>query len=328
MAPGTNIGAAHPVSIGRDEGQGAVMEEKAVNDAAALVRAIAQERGRNAKWLERAVRESVSLSAQEARRQQVVDLVVADTSGLLAALDGRTVETPGGPQVLQTREREIERWPMTLPGRILHVVTDPNIAYLLMSLGLIGLAVELYHPGLIFPGVTGGLSLLLALTAFGSLPVNWAGVAFVVLGIGLVVADALLGGLGLVSIGGAVALLLGSLFLYRPIGPTTPAEPALSVSPWLALLVTAIALGFSALVLRALWRVRSAPVRAGAEALIGRHGVSTSALSPSGTVRVDSESWSAVANDPPLPAGAPIEVMAVEGVTLRVRLGEEGRIHG
>lgn len=323
MAPGTNIGAAHPVSIGRSGDQSATMEEKVVNDAAAMVRAIAQRRGRNVEWLERAVRKSVSLTADEARRQGVVDLVAADRNALLMALDGRTVETASGRNVLRTRGASIARWPMSLPERILHALTDPNIAYLLMSLGLIGLAAELYHPGLIFPGVTGAVFVMLALTAFGSLPVNWAGVAFVVLGIGLIAVDALIAGVGLVSIGGAAALVIGSLFLYRPSGPVTPAEPALSVSPWLIGFITAVAVGFSALVLRAVLRVRSAPIRSGPQALVGRHGVAASELSPAGAVRVDSESWSAVAEDPPLPVGAPVEVVGVEGVTLRVKRGQE-----
>jgi membrane-bound serine protease (ClpP class) len=327
MAPGTNIGAAHPVSVGRSGDQSATVEEKALNDAAAMVRAIGQARGRNVEWLERAVRESVSLTAEEARRQDVVDLVAPDLPTLLAAIDGRAVQTAAGRTVLHTRAAAVISWPMSIPERILQVLVDPNIAYLLMSLGVIGLAAELYQPGLIFPGVTGALCVLLALTAFGSLPVNWAGLAFVLLGIGLIVVDALVAGVGLVSIGGAVALVIGSLFLYRPLGPITPADPALAVDPWLIAFVTAAAVGFSALVLRALWRVRRAPIRSGPEALIGRYGVAASELAPAGAVRVDSESWSAVAVDAPLPSGAPIEVVGIEGVTLKVRRGEEAGIH-
>lgn len=318
MAPGTHIGAAHPVAIGRGGQKDPTMESKAVNDAAAMARAIAERRGRNADWLERAVRQSVALTAVEARDQGVIDLVAGDIERLMSAIDGRIVQTATGPRTLGTKEVSVERRPMTLAERIAQVITDPNIAYLLLSLGLIGLAAELYHPGTIFPGVTGVICLILAFTAFGSLPVNWAGVALVGLGLTLIFLDALSAGIGLLSLGGVVALVLGSLFLYRPFDSAAPAAPALAVSPWLIGIMAAFGLAFSTIVVRAAWRMRHAPVRSGPQALVGREGVAVSPLAPAGRVRVDSEVWSAVADDAVISPGEHVRVQAVEGVILHV----------
>ena len=321
MAPGTRLGAAHPVSLGGGRASGDdAMEGKVVNDAAALVRAIAERRGRNAEWLERAVRESVSATAEEARELGVVDLVVEGPEPLLAALNGRTIETAaGGPRTLHLADAVVEASPMNLAERVLHTITDPNVAYLLFSLGLLGLAVELSHPGLIVPGVVGGISVILALVAFGSLPVNWGGVALIAVGIALVVVDALTAGHGLLAVGGVVSLIVGGLFFYRPLGPITPAMPDLSLSPWSLGATVAVVGGFSLIVLRALWRVRGTPVQSGPQALIGRTGVALSELAQEGRVRVDSETWTAVAEGEDVAAGETIRVLGIEGVTLRVR---------
>jgi len=319
MAPGTTIGAAHPVSIGGTAGGDTVALEKVVSDAAALARAIASERGRNEAWVEAAVRRSVSVTAAEALELGVIDVVAADRDRLLAALHGRPVRTARGATALRLEGARIVRRTPSLAARALEALVDPNVAYILFTLGVIGLIAELYNPGMLFPGVTGAISLVLAFVAFGGLPVNWAGVALLLLGIGLLVVELYTEGFGFAGIGGVAAFLLGSLLLYSPLTPVSPALPAARVSPWLVALVTGVMVVFLALVARALLRLRRKPVASGAEQLVGRTGRARSRLDPRGTVRVDTEDWSALAEDGPIEPGAAVEVVGVEGVTLRVR---------
>ncbi len=317
MAPGTHVGAAHPVQAGGESPQGAI-GEKAVNDAAAMARALARERGRDAAWPEEAVRESVSATSDEALRRGVIDLLAPDLEALLEAVDGRTVVTAAGTARLATRGAEIVRAPMSLPERLLQAILHPNVAYLLFTLGLIGLMAELYSPGTLFPGIAGAISLLLAFTAFGVLPVSWAGIALVVLGVGLIGIELLTEGLGVLGPGGVVAFVAGSLLLYRPSDPLAPAARDLRVSGWLVALVAAVLVGFLLIVGRALLRSRRSPVAMGPEALVGRTGVAASNLEPEGTVLLDRESWTAVAERGPVPRGATVRVLGVRGVRLRV----------
>lgn len=317
MAPGTNIGAAHPVGLGGEVDP--VSAEKIVNDAAALARSIAASRGRNAAWAEEAVRQSVSITAEEAVTQDVVDLVADDLETLLDRIDGRRVTTAAGEVALRTAAARVVERPMPLPERILQTITDPNIAYVLFTIGTIGLIAELYNPGALFPGITGAVSLLLAFVAFGSLPINWAGVILLGLAVVLLVVDLQAEGLGPLAVGALVAFVLGSLMLYSPLTPTSPAMPQIRVSPWV---IATVALGlgtFFAVVVRALWRARRAPVTTGPQALIGQVGVAVSDVAPGGTVRVQGELWSAVAEDGAIRAGEAARVVSVEGVTLRVR---------
>jgi membrane-bound serine protease (ClpP class) len=320
MASGTNIGAAHPVTLGAQQPD-TTMAEKMVSDAAALARAIAERRNRNAEWAALAVRRSVSITAQEALKSNVIDLIADDLAALLPRLDGRRVETAAGTTVMRaTGARVVER-KMSVPERILHTITDPNIAYLLLTIGFIGIIAELYNPGIIFPGVTGVVSLIMAFVAFGSLPVNWAGVALVVLGIGLFVADLITEGIGILSIGALVAFVLGSLMLYSPFTPPSPVMPDVRVSLWLIIGVAALMASLLLFVGRALLRARREPVAMGAAALLGRVGIAESRLAPSGTVRVDSEVWSATVEDgaQAIAAGEAVEIVGLEGVVLRVR---------
>jgi len=323
MAPGTNIGAAHPVTIGA-EGADETMAEKMVNDAAALARAIAERRGRNAAWAESAVRQSVSITAGEALEQGVIDLLAEDLDGLLAAVDGRSVEVAGAQVTLRTRDARVVERPMSLPERILHALTDPNIAYLLFTVGFIGVIAELYNPGAIFPGATGAVSLILAFVSFGSLPVNWAAVLLLVLGMGVFALDLMSEGVGALSFLGVVAFVLGSLMLYSPFTPTSPAMPDVQVSR--GLVAAAVAMMASVLILvgRAMVRTRGAPVAIGTPALVGRSGVALSHLAPRGMVRVDGETWSATVEGTDggaVAAGERVQVVGLEGVTLRVRRG-------
>lgn len=320
MAPATNVGAAHPIGLGAQ--RDSVALEKVVNDAAALARSIAAERGRNADWAEKAVRESVSVGAEDAVNLNVADFIARNVEDLLGRVDGRTVRTVAGEVTLRTAQAPLERVPMSLPTRILHILADPNIAYLLMSLGTIGLIAELYSPGMLFPGITGVICLILAFVSFGSLPINWAAVLLLLLAAGLIIADLYIEGVGLLSVGGVIAFVLGSLMLYRPIAPVSPTMPDVRVSRWLIMAMTAGMISFLVLVGRALIGAQRAPVTTGVEALVGRTGVAVSELRPTGTVRVNSERWRALAQAEAIAAGEPIRVTGVDGVTLRVARAE------
>jgi membrane-bound serine protease (ClpP class) len=319
MAPGTNIGAAHPVGIGSGTTTDTVMSAKVVNDVAALARALATERGRNAAWAEEAVRRSVSITASEALEQNVVDVVARDLAELLAWLDGRAIKTAAGEAIVHTRGAPVAERSMRLHERILHVITDPNIAFLLFSIAMVGLMAELYNPGMIFPGLVGGLSLMLALVAFGSLPINWAGILLLLLAAGLTIAELHAEGFGVLGVGAIIAFVLGSLMLYEPFGTPSPSLPAVRVSPWLIVAMMAAMSAFFVFVVRSLARAQHAPVAAGPQALVGRAGVALSNLDPAGQVRVDGEVWTAVAEDESVQQGENVEVAAVEGVTLYVR---------
>jgi membrane-bound serine protease (ClpP class) len=318
MAPGTNIGAAHPVGLGGGQAD-SVMTGKVVNDAAAFARSLAEERGRNGIWTEAAVRRSVSLTASEALQQNVIDIVARDLGDLLQQLDGRQVAAATETVTLHTEGAEIVDQPMKLGERLLHVITDPNIAYVLFTLAMVGLVAELYHPGLIFPGVTGAVSLLLALVAFGSLPINWAGVLLMIISVALVIAELHTQGGGVLGVGAIITFVLGSLLLYQPMGVPSPAAPAVRVSPWLVAALTTAMAAFFGLVIRSLVRAQRAPVLTGTQALLGRIGIAATDLVPTGQVRVDSEVWSAIAAYDTVRAGDEVEVIDVEGVTLIVR---------
>jgi membrane-bound serine protease (ClpP class) len=317
MAPGTNIGAAHPVEItGEITG---TMNTKVTNDAAAYARALAERRGRNADWAEEAVRESVSITANEAVEIGVVDLVADDLTDLLEKIDGETVSTALGERRLATSGADIHEISMSLPQQVLHTIVDPNIAYLLFIIGIVGLVAELYHPGAIFPGVTGSICLILAFVAFGSLPVNWGGVALIALAVVLFILDIKVAGYAL-SVGGAIAFILGSLMIFSPLAPVSPAVPSLVVSRPLIVVMTIAITAFFVFALSAGIRAQRARVVSGIHALVGATGVATSDLDPQGTVQVKSELWSAVADGAEaIRKGEPITVIAVEGVKLKVR---------
>lgn len=323
MAPGTNIGAAHPVSLGEGE-VSAIMESKVVNDAVAYIRSIARERGRNADWAEEAVRQSASLTAADAVEQGVVDLVVPSLPGLLGELEGRRVAVGGREVVLQLEQAPVEPYPMTFLERVVHGLADPNLAYILLSLGTIALVAEFYNPGAILPGVAGAVSLILAFVSLGSLPVNWGGIALIILAIVLFVLDIEASGFAL-SVAGAIAFVLGSLLLFSPFTPAVPAMPQVRVSPWVLVVMTALVMGFFGLVLSAGVRAQRQQALVGQGVLPGKQGVAESALDPDGVVRVLSETWTAEAQDPPVAAGEKVEVVAVEGLRLYVRRAPESK---
>ncbi|HVF10444.1 MAG TPA: nodulation protein NfeD [Abditibacteriaceae bacterium] len=320
MAPGTNIGAAHPVSVGGEKPD-RVMSDKVTNDAAALARSLANTRGRNAKWAESAVRQSVSITAEEALQQNVIDLVESDLPRVLQRIDGRKIKTTRGQMVLQTAQAPRREQPLSWPERILMALADPNIAYILFTLGSIGLVAELYNPGSIFPGVTGAICLVLAFAAFGSLPINWAGVLLLLIAMALFAAEVASPGIGFFAASGTAAFVLGSLMLFTPFNTPSPVYPIVRVSPWLIGGSTVSIAGFFLVGARAVLKTRKNPVTTGIEALIGQNGVVLSPLSElqTGHVRVDSEVWSALSDGEAIGAGDRVQIVKVEGVTLRVR---------
>ena len=326
MAPGTNIGAAHPVAIGGGGGEQKsddVMKEKTVSDAAAFARSIAKERDRNVSWVEQAVRKSVSVAAYEALREKVIDIIATDQQHLLAQLHGRLVKLPSGTRALQTRNIQLIKKPMHFPEKILHAITDPNIAYLLMTIGFIGIIAELYSPGLFFPGITGAISLLLAFAAMGSLPVGWAGLILLLLGIGLLFIETQQPGFGVFGIAGLLAFVLGSLMLYTPLVPVSVALPNVRVSPWVIGGVTSGFFIFTVFVMKSVITARRLPVAMGRATLIGKAAIVMADLSPKGIVKLDQEKWSAVvepeAESGFVQAGEEVEVIDLEGPILKVR---------
>ncbi|HTY78984.1 MAG TPA: nodulation protein NfeD [Candidatus Bathyarchaeia archaeon] len=311
MAPATNIGAAHPVTIGGGD-TGKEMGKKVENDAAAFARTLATERGHNVDWAERAVRSSVSITEREALKLKVIDLVAESVPDLLAKVDGRTVKTVRGTITLETRGAPVKHIENSFRDRLLALITDPNVAYILMMVGMLGIFFELQNPGAILPGVIGGIALILAFFAFQSLPINWAGVLLILFGGGLLIAEIKVASHGVLTAGGVIAMVLGSFMLYEA------PELGFRVS-WTVILPT---VGATAGLV--VWAV-SAGVRAmrrrpmtGSESMVGRLAVARSVLGPEGQVQVDGEIWSAVSEGGAIPVGEKVRVTAVEGLTLKV----------
>jgi membrane-bound serine protease (ClpP class) len=331
MAPGTNIGAAHPVAAGG----GALdptMAAKMANDAAATARALAAQRGRNADWADRAVRESVSATESEALADGVVDLVARDLGDLLGQLDGRSVVTADGARTIAVRGAPTVAVEMTVVELVLHTLLNPNVAFLLLNLGFLGLIAELYHPGTLVPGLVGAIGLVLGLVALGTLPVNWAAVGLLLLAFGLFLADLHLSGHGALSVGGLIAFVLGGLLLFSPVelppwGGGAVASPW-RVSPWLLAGTALLSAGYIGLILRAaLGTRRLGPGRAPAPGA-GDMAVALTDLAPSGVVRLGHEDWSATSQSGDLAAGEPVEVVGREGLRLLVRRRTAGAISG
>jgi membrane-bound serine protease (ClpP class) len=316
MAPATNIGAAHPVAVG-----GSIDKEsmkKIENDAAAFARTIAVERGRNADWAEKAVRESVSITEREAVKLKVVDLVADSLPDLLEKIDGRAVKTSRGPVTLQTKGATVTPIDVGFRDRVLNVITDPNVAYILMMLGMLGLFFELSTPGAILPGVIGGISLILAFFAFQSLPLNFAGLLLILFGIVLFIVEIKVVSHGVLAIGGVVAMALGSLMLFDA------PEVGFRVS-WRVILPTVGATaGMFLFVIAAGIRALTARSPVGGPALVGETGAARVRLDPEGQVLVHGELWRAVSRGGPIEEGTRVRVVDVHGLTLTVEKTAEG----
>ncbi|HSM92068.1 MAG TPA: nodulation protein NfeD [Anaeromyxobacteraceae bacterium] len=322
MHPTSNIGAAHPVTLGGGDVEkegGKDLARKAENDTAAFARTLAQAHGRNADWAEKAVRESVSATAEEAVRLRVVDFTAASLPAALDAADGRQVLVAGEGRRLRTRDAVLVPHEATVRQRLLSFLADPNVAAILMLVGTLGIAIELYHPGLVFPGLTGVLSLLLAFLAMKVIPVNVGAVLLILVGAGLLVAEAYVTTHGLAGAGGAACIVLGLLFFVDRSSSEYRFDPgALAVSPWIVWpvpITLALLLGFVA------WRVaavRRRPMLLGAPAIVGERGRALSAVGPeTGEVFVHGEYWQA-RSAAPIAAGADVRVRALKGLVLDV----------
>ena len=313
MAPNTNIGSAHPVGIGEGEQMDETMAEKVVNDAVAQVRDMAERRGRNAEWAEKAVRESLNATSREALELKVIDLVADDLPSLLRAIDGREVLMADGRTVtLATRDASLIRHDMNPIESFLHAIADPTIAYILLTLGINALIFELASPGAVLPGVAGVILILLALYSLGTLSVNLTGVLLVVVGFALLVAEVLIApGYGVLGVGGIIALVMGSLILMQA------SSPFLSVSPYAVAGVILGTLLFFFIALRGIIRSRRRQVTTGKEGLVGALGEARTDLKPRGYVFVDGERWEAVSKQQ-VAAGEQVRVLAVNGFTLVV----------
>jgi membrane-bound serine protease (ClpP class) len=313
LAPGTNIGAAHPVPVGAGK-LDSTMAGKVVHDAEAYAAALARQRGRNEDWARRSVTESVSASAEEAVRLDVADLVADDPTALLAALDGRTVTTGAGPVVLATRGATLDERRRDWRTDLLALLTDPNVAYILLLLGVYGLFFELANPGSLFPGIFGVVALILGLYGLANLPVSTAGLLLLLAGLAMLLLEIKIASHGLLAIGGVVALAAGSLLLFESPLPFFRVSLGVIVP---AVLITAAFVLF--LVGKGLAAQRRPPVT-GTPALVGRRGVAATRLAPRGSVFLDGTHWEAEAPaDSIVDAGQPVRVVAVERLSLKVR---------
>jgi membrane-bound serine protease (ClpP class) len=310
MAPGTNIGAAHPVAVGGGK-MDRTMADKVVNDAVAYIQSIAEKKGRNTKWAAQAVRESVSITETEALKIKIIDLIAKDLNDLLEKIDGKTVEKPRGKIKLATKGLQTNVLEMGFRQRFLAVLSNPNIAYILMMIGLAGLYFELSNPGVIFPGVIGGISLILAFFAFRTLPVNYAGVLLILLGVFLFVAEIKVASYGLLTIGGLVSLTLGSIMLFEsPI-------PALRASLTVIIPTVLFTAAFFVFAVTMAVKAQLAKPATGAEGLVGEIGVAQTRLSPEGKVFIHGEFWNAYA-DEAIEEREKIRVLKTEGLNLKV----------
>ena len=310
MAPATNMGAAHPVAVGGQMDK--EMLKKVENDAAAFARTLATERGRNAEWMEKAVRSSVSVTEREALKLKVIDLIADSLPDLLEKIDGRVVKTKRGAMALETKNAPVKVIDIRFRDRFLALITDPNIAYILMMVGMLGIFFELSNPGVVLPGVIGGISLILAFFAFQSLPINWAGLLLILFGVALLIAEIKIASHGVLTIGGVVSMVLGSFMLYEA------PEAGFRVS-WAVILPTVGAsAGLVVWAVSAGLRAMMRPPTTGAAGMIGQRAVVRAALDPEGQVQLDGELWRAVAEDAPVPAGETVRVTGVDGLTLRV----------
>jgi membrane-bound serine protease (ClpP class) len=319
MAPGTNVGAAHPVDLG-----GGDIEEKVVNDAAAYLRSLADQRGRDPEFAEEAVTESASITAAEAKDRKVVELLAASIPDLMMQLDGRTVLTEAGPRTLVTRsaageEVTVRYHQMGILRRILHAVTDPSVAYLLLVLGFWAIVFELSQPGLGIAGIAGAVSLILAFYSLAVLPVNIAALLLVILGLVLFTIDVFVAGLGVFTIGGAIALAVGSFLLFAGV------SPVLEVSPWLIGGVVLASVLFFGFAMTVAMRARRRKTITGQEALVGLTGETRADLDPEGHVWVKGALWKARAMNGPIGKGRRVRVRRVDGLLLLVQEEKEGK---
>jgi len=312
MAPTTHIGAASPIQL---EGKmDETMQRKAMNDTAAWARGIAEKRGRNAGWAEDAVRKAVSATETEALKLKVIDFIAPDVKALVREIDGRTVDVVMGKKTIHTADAVVEELPMGFRYKLLGIISNPNIAYILMILGFYGLYFELSNPGAIFPGVAGAICLILAFYALQTLPINYAGLMLIILGIALFIAEAFITSHGVLGIGGTIAMLLGSVMLIDS------SSPALQIS-W-AVIIPAVALSALLFIITVSVAVKVYREKAdtGKEGLIGMQALAKTDILADGQVFMRGEYWSAW-SDEPISKGDQVTIISVEGLKLKVKKG-------
>jgi len=309
MAPATNIGAAHPVTITGQQDK--TMEEKVVNDTVSFLKSIATYRGRNTEWAERSVRESISSTEKEALDANVIDLIADNIEQLLTMLDGKTVKMDGGQKTLSTRNARLLTPGESFRERILKIISDPNIAYILLMIGTLGIMVELYHPGMGIPGIVGTISLILAFFGLHTLPINMTGILLIFVSLIFFAIEAVTPSFGLFIISGIITLMLGSFFLFRPAeGPRVPG--ALII---ISTLTVGIILWF------AIWfalKTKKRKITTGKEGLLGEKGKTVKPLSPEGMIFIQGEYWKARSNSVEIPAGTAVIVRGYDGLVLIV----------
>jgi membrane-bound serine protease (ClpP class) len=316
MAPGTNIGSAHPIQATGADITGD-LGAKVLNDAVTRVRNLATLHGRNADWCEDAVRNSVNINAEDAVRLHVADLEVADPSSLLNEIDGRQLARPSGTAVLHTAGANIDDFPMPFWQVFLNALIDPTIAALLIIVAGYGIITEISTPGAILPGVIGGVAAILAIVSLANLPVNIAGALMMLLALILFIADLNANTHGILSVGGVVALVLGMAFLIDtgPIG--------LGVNPFVIVVTAALTMAFFIFFIRKVWEARRAPAFVGAESMVGAVGDAREELAPEGLVFVSGALWRAIASAEPIHAGSPVRVVGRDGLQLKVVAAEQ-----
>jgi membrane-bound serine protease (ClpP class) len=312
MAPGTNIGAAHPVAIGPGgSGMDKTMSRKVENDAAAYARSIAKSKGRSEEWVEKAVRKSESITAEEALKLKVIDFVAPDVEKLLNAIDQKEIKLAGGKKKISTKNAIINNKKMGTRQGILAAISDPNISYILLLIGLAGLYFELSTPGAILPGVIGGISLLLAFFGLSTLPVNYTGILLIIFGVILFIAEIKVMSHGILTVGGIISLIMGSLLLFDT------AEPALRVSLQVLIPAVLVVSGFFIVVI---WMAIKAQLRkhfTGAEAMIGIDAEAVTDIANEGKVFLKGQYWNAT-SEKPVKKGAKVKIIKVEGLSLIV----------
>ncbi|MDR5694337.1 MAG: nodulation protein NfeD [Armatimonadota bacterium] len=316
MAPATHIGAASPVGLG-GQAPDETLKRKITEDAVANLRALANKRGRNAEWAEKAVREAASITEQEALRLRVVDLIAQDLRDLLRKIDGRAVETASGKVILRTANARVVEISPDVREKFLDLLSDPNVGFVLMTIAIYGIIFELSNPGAIFPGVIGGIALILALASFAILKVNVAGLLLIGFALLLFLLDLFLPSHGILTAGGIASFIFGAILL------TERQAPYLQISLQLIIAVALLTAAFFLFAVGAGLRAQRRVIRTGREGLIGATGVARTEINPEGTVFLQGELWSAMSDGEPIPNGARVQVVGVEGLRLRVRRVEE-----
>jgi membrane-bound serine protease (ClpP class) len=317
MAPGTNIGAAHPVDLqGKSD---AVMNEKVVNDAAAFLRTIAEKRARNVQWAEDAVRNSVAITEQEALDKKVINIIAINEKDLLTQVDGKQIQLESGSKILHTKNATVETLEMGFFQKVLSRISDPNIAYIIMMLGFYGLLFELFSPGAIFPGIIGVICLILAFYSMSSMPVNYAGLALIIFGIILFLLEVKVISHGMLAIGGTLSVLLGSMILFR----SSPVENFVSLSWSVIFSVTAFSVLFFLFIVTMGLRAQRAKPVSGENAMIGQTALTLTPLDPRGQVSLMGEIWSAVALSQKIDSNQKVIVKEINELTLYVQSADE-----